>query len=382
MKKIILSFVMLLAYQAFPALADQGATEERLMFRYRAATEDELNLMRTDRNIKLKAAIVVTKILPGFLTTQNVFKPNDLVLMVNGQPALTPEALEKLMLKFKPEDKIKLSYIDMQAASPNRKSGAMELVKGGVKKTLNYKLAVIETKVEEKPPVSTKPVDTSTPSTSAPTVPAPKVSKPISPPVAKPVEGPKDAKLTPSPDKKWDVAGQTVFDIKGMHIGDILNKEFAYHHCPAKDIEEHVGWVWSDDKQTYVDNGKPSDGNITGSDSFEIDGKSVFVLYTFQNRLLVGVIIVFDTGLYDTIKKVYTDKFKQEPKVSNDTVTTGMGVQYTNETSTWQTSSGPFILNRYGADIKNGSGMLRSPELEKAFNEQEGKAKEALKEKL
>ncbi len=382
MKKLILCFAMILGYQITPALADQGATEERLMFRYRAATEDELNLMRTDRNIKLKAAIVVTKILPGFLTTQNDFKPNDLVLMVNGQPALTPEALEKLMLKFKPEDKIKLSYIDMEAASPNRKSGAMELVKGGVKKTLNYKLAVIETKVEEKPPVSTKPVDTSTPSSSAPTVPAPKVSKPISPPVAKPVEGPKDAKLTPSPDKKWDVAGQTVFDIKGMHIGDILNKEFAYHHCPAKDIEEHLGWVWSDVKQTYVDNGKPSDGNITGSDSFEIDGKSVFVLYTFQNRLLVGVHIVFDTGLYDTIKKVYTDKFKQEQKVSHDTVTTGMGVQHTNETSTWQTSSGPFILKRYGADIKNGIGMLLSPELEKAFNEQEGKAKEALKEKL
>jgi hypothetical protein len=98
--------------------------------------------------------------------------------------------------------------------------------------------------------------------------------------------------------------------------------------------------------------------------------------------LLVGVGIVFDTGLYDTIKKVYTDKFKQEPKVSHDTVTTGMGVQYTNETSTWQTSSGPFILNRYGANIKNGSGMLWSPEREKAFNEQEGKAKEALKKKL
>jgi len=192
----------------------------------------------------------------------------------------------------------------------------------------------------------------------------------------------KDAKLTPSPDKKWDVAGQTVFDVKGMHIGDILNKEFAYHHCPVKNIEEHLGWIWSDDKQIYVDNGKSSDGNITGSDSFEIDGKSVFVSYTFQKRLLVGVVILFDTGLYDTIKKVYTDKFKQEPKVSHNTVTTGMGVKYTNETSTWQTSSGPFNLNRYGADIKNGSGMLLSPELEKAFNEQEGKAKEALKEKL
>ena len=187
MKKLILCFAMILTYQITPAFADQDTTEERLMFRYRPATEDELNLMRTDRNIKLKAAIIVTKILPGFLTTQKDFKPNDIVVMVNGQPAVTPEALEKLMSKFKPEDKIKLSYIDMQAASPNRESGAMELVKGGVKKTLNYKLAVIETKVEEKPPVSPKPVDTSTPSTSTPTVPAPTVSKPISPPVAKPV---------------------------------------------------------------------------------------------------------------------------------------------------------------------------------------------------
>jgi len=187
MKILILCFAIILTYQITPAFADQDTTEERLMFRYRPATEDELNLMRTDRNIKLKAAIIVRKILPGFLTTQKDFKPNDIVVMVNGQPAVTPEALEKLMLKFKPEDKIKLSYIDMQAASPNRESGAMELVKGGVKKTLNYKLAVIETKVQEKPPVSTKPVDTSTPSTSTPTVPAPTVSKPISPPVSIPI---------------------------------------------------------------------------------------------------------------------------------------------------------------------------------------------------
>ena len=78
MKKLILCFAMMLWYQITPAFADQGTTEERLMFRYRAATEDELNLMRTDRGINLKAAIIVTQILPGFLSTQNDFKPNDI----------------------------------------------------------------------------------------------------------------------------------------------------------------------------------------------------------------------------------------------------------------------------------------------------------------
>ena len=373
MKKLILCFAMLLAYQITPALADEDTTEERLMFRYRLATDAELKQLHTERNIKLKAAVVVTQILPGFPSAKINLSTDDLVLSLNGQTISTYEAIEKFVAKRKPEEEIKIFYIDLHTTKPAKSSGGeIELIPV-VKKTATYKLAAV------KPPEVSKPSNPS--GTSTTTTPPPVGSKTTSPRVVKP-EGPKDAKLTPSPDKKWDVAGQTVFDIKGMHIGDILNKEFAYHHCPVKDIEEHVGLVWSDDKQTYVDNGKPSDGNIKGSDSFEIDGKSVFVLYTFQNRLLVGVVIVFDTGLYDTIKKVYTDKFKQEPKVSNDTVTTGMGVQHTNETSTWQTSSGPFILKRYGGDIKNGIGMLLSPELEKAYNEQEGKAKEALKEKL
>ena len=179
MKKLILCFAMMLWYQITPAFADQGTTEERLMFRYRAATEDELNLMRTDRGINLKAAIIVTQILPGFLSTQNDFKPNDIVRMVNGQYALTPEALEKVVAQIGPADKIKLIYIDTLAQSQTNKNHRFELVKGGVQKTLNYTLAVIESKVVDNPPVSTKPVDTSAPSTSTPTVPEPTVSQPI-----------------------------------------------------------------------------------------------------------------------------------------------------------------------------------------------------------
>lgn len=179
---------MILGYQITPAFADQGTTEERLMFRYRAATEDEVNRMRTDRGIHLEAAIIVTEILPGFPSTQSEFKPNDIVLMVNGQSAITPEALEKLVAQIEPADKIKLSYIDMTAKKRvptrtdrrNRDGIAYELAKGGVQKTLYYTLAVIKSKLEDKPPVSTKPVDTSSPGTSTPTV-----SEPTSLPVAK-----------------------------------------------------------------------------------------------------------------------------------------------------------------------------------------------------
>ena len=172
MKKLILCFAMLLTYQITPAFADQDTTEERLMFRYRAATEDELNLMRTG-GINLKAAIIVQEILPGFPSTQSEFKPNDIVLMVNGQSAITLEALEKLVAQIEPADKIKLSYINFPQEGRTRGARGVplfKLVKGGVQKTLYYTLAVIKSKLEDKPPVSTKPVDTSSPGTSTPTV--------------------------------------------------------------------------------------------------------------------------------------------------------------------------------------------------------------------
>ena len=173
---------MLLTYQITPAFADQDTTEERLMFRYRAATEDELNLMRTG-GINLKAAIIVQEILPGFPSTQSEFKPNDIVLMVNGQSAITLEALEKLVAQIEPADKIKLSYINFPQEGRTRGARGVplfKLVKGGVQKTLYYTLAVIKSKLEDKPPVSTKPVDTSSPGTSTPTV-----SEPTNLPVAK-----------------------------------------------------------------------------------------------------------------------------------------------------------------------------------------------------
>ena len=182
MKKLILCFAMLLTYQITPAFADQDTTEERLMFRYRAATEDELNLMRTG-GINLKAAIIVQEILPGFPSTQSEFKPNDIVLMVNGQSAITLEALEKLVAQIEPADKIKLSYINFPQEGRTRGARGVplfKLVKGGVQKTLYYTLAVIKSKLEDKPPVSTKPVDTSSPGTSTPTV-----SEPTNLPVAK-----------------------------------------------------------------------------------------------------------------------------------------------------------------------------------------------------
>ena len=51
MKKLILCFAMLLGYQITPAVADQGLTEERLMFRYRLATEAELKHLHIERNL-------------------------------------------------------------------------------------------------------------------------------------------------------------------------------------------------------------------------------------------------------------------------------------------------------------------------------------------
>ena len=180
MKKLILCFVMLLAYQITPALADQGATEERLMFRYRLATDAELKQLHTERNIKLKAAVVVTQILPGFPSANINLSTDDLVLSLNGQTISTYEAIEKFVAKRKPEEEIKIFYIDLHTTRPAKSGGGlMEVIPEGIKKSMTYKLAAV------KPPEVSKPSNPS--GTSTTTSPAPVGSNTTNPPVAKPI---------------------------------------------------------------------------------------------------------------------------------------------------------------------------------------------------
>ena len=152
MKKLILCFVMLLGYQITPALADQGLTEERLMFRYRLATEAELVHLQIDRNIKLKAAVIVTEILPGFPADQKDFSKDDLILTLNGQTVSTYEAIEKFVAKRKPEEEIKIFYIDLNVTRQTQSGGGyMELIPEGIKKSLTYKLSAVKPQEVSKP---------------------------------------------------------------------------------------------------------------------------------------------------------------------------------------------------------------------------------------
>ena len=169
MKKLILCFAMLLAYQITPALADQSATEERLMFRYRLATDAELKHLHIERNLKLKVAVIVTEILPGFPADQKDFSKDDLILTLNGQTVSTYEAIEKFVAKRKPEEEIKISYIDLNVTRQTQSGGGyMELIPEGVKKSMTYNLSAV------KPQEVIKPINR--PGTST-----------TSPPVAKPI---------------------------------------------------------------------------------------------------------------------------------------------------------------------------------------------------
>ena len=206
---------------------------------------------------------------------------------------------------------------------------------------------------------------------------------PIASPI--PVVAPK---LTPSGQSPQS-NGKPKFDIKGQRIGDIINKEWAYSHCPGNQLEEHLGYAISKDFTTLSETGKPADGNITGSEVINVDGsgsddpkKGVFVIYTFEARKLIGVDLVFDTSFFDLLKTTYIDKFALAPTITYQKVTTHMGVEYTNEIDTWQTDSGPFILRRYGSDIEKGAGVLWTPEMAKFSAEKESQKQKDLKSKL
>lgn len=152
------------------------------------------------------------------------------------------------------------------------------------------------------------------------------------------------------------------FDIGGMKIGDKLTEEFAYSHCPAKD------------------EGK---AERTCHKSIKVEGADVFILYYFDEQKLISVSLSYKSEIFEEIVGVYTSKFGQPPhQEKKETVTTNAGVEYTNVIKSWNTTSGEFIVKKYGSGIDKGYAYLLSSEYEKYLIKKKNERQKELGGKL
>lgn len=151
------------------------------------------------------------------------------------------------------------------------------------------------------------------------------------------------------------------FNIGSMNIGDALTPEFAYQHCPAKD------------------KGKP---DIRCRKSLEIDSDEVFVSYQFDDFKLVGVELSFSPNLYDNLVAIYTQKFGTPTSQKEKKVATALNAEYTNQIAEWETTSGTFVLMKYGISISSGYAVLKSPEHQAYLEKKQSQKKKNLIDEL
>lgn len=160
----------------------------------------------------------------------------------------------------------------------------------------------------------------------------------------KPAAAPKAAPVVP-----------VEFDIGGLKIGDEITKAWTR------------GKVFDDER--LRNKPKLTDGifltyPLSCSETIACEGGEILVHYQIDERRLIGVSLAFKSDLFPLLVKTYSAKFETDPhEIIAEPVTTKLGARYENERATWQTTSGPFILEKYGSNVEEGFGSLLTPEL-------------------
>jgi hypothetical protein len=138
------------------------------------------------------------------------------------------------------------------------------------------------------------------------------------------------------------------FDIDGLKIGDELTEEFSEQYCRNRASEKRE--VECKRKQ-------------------KIDGVPVSVLYLFYDASLVTVSLSFDSEAFPKLVRVYEDKYLDFPYDEiEEPVVLGDGMKYTNKKVLWATTSGDFVIEKYGHNLTEGYAHLDSQKYNKYVN--------------
>jgi hypothetical protein len=137
---------------------------------------------------------------------------------------------------------------------------------------------------------------------------------------------------------------QVEFDINGIKIGDELTEKFFNKYCFSE---------------------------LKDSDSIECKQRIKFndvtlsVLYFFYDAKLLAISITYPSSQYKTLVDSYKKKFTISPFKQSEPILVSTDEKYINEKSSWNTTSGEFVVERYGNSLKKGIAYLMSDEYEK-----------------
>ena len=138
------------------------------------------------------------------------------------------------------------------------------------------------------------------------------------------------------------------FDIDGLKIGDELTEEFSELYCRNKASGKR---------------------EIECKQQLKIDGVPVSALYLFYDASLVTVSLSFESKVFSKLVRVYEDKYLDFPyNEVEEPVVLGDGAEYTNEKVLWATTSGNFVIEKYGHSLTKGYAHLDSQKYNKYVN--------------
>lgn len=164
------------------------------------------------------------------------------------------------------------------------------------------------------------------------------------------------------------------FDIGKLKIGDEITKAWTR------------GKVFDDErlrKKPKLTDGIFLTYPLSCSETIACEGGEILVHYQIDERRLIGVSLAFKSELYPLLVKTYSAKFGTEPhEIITEPVMTKLGAHFDNERAIWQTTSGPFILEKYGSNVEEGFGSLLTPELAEYRKHQDAAEAKALEKRL
>lgn len=151
------------------------------------------------------------------------------------------------------------------------------------------------------------------------------------------------------------------FSLAGMRIGDELTREMEYKHVASKDV-----------------------GNfeVMASQTIEVGDIELFVIYTFLDRRLESVSLLFKPKDFEEVLSTFVAKFGKPDNVENEVVTNALKTEFLNMTCTWRTNQGEFVLQKYAGKVTDSYGSLRSERYEKYIEAKKNEEMQQLQKKL
>jgi hypothetical protein len=130
------------------------------------------------------------------------------------------------------------------------------------------------------------------------------------------------------------------FEIGGIKLGDTLTESFSKQHC----------------QYSLKDNEEVECKRIINFHSIKLS-----ILYFFYDEKLLAISIKYPSSNYNDLIKIYTKKFSQSPHNEKaEPIFLREGDSHVNMKTSWNTTSGKFVIEKYGNSFQKGIAYLSS----------------------